>query len=71
MAFWTIWWAWMNFTWFASAYDSDDSAYRVAVLVQIVGALIMAAGIQQVFSDLDFKIVVIGFVVMRASLINL
>ena len=23
-AFGSIWWAWMNFTWFASAYDNDD-----------------------------------------------
>jgi low temperature requirement protein LtrA len=22
--FFSIWWAWMNFTWFASAYDTDD-----------------------------------------------
>src|SRR5262245_18496955 len=38
MVFFAIWWAWMNFTWFASAYDTDDVPYRVAVLVQIVGA---------------------------------
>jgi len=31
--FFAIWWAWMNFTWFASAYDADDVAYRLAVLV--------------------------------------
>ena len=22
--FFAIWWAWMNFSWFASAYDTDD-----------------------------------------------
>ena len=27
--FFAIWWAWMNFTWFASAYDTDDVAYRL------------------------------------------
>ncbi len=27
--FFAIWWAWMNFTWFASAYDTDDVPYRV------------------------------------------
>jgi low temperature requirement protein LtrA len=26
--FFAIWWAWMNFTWFASAYDTDDVPYR-------------------------------------------
>ena len=45
MAFFAIWWAWMNFTWFASAYDSDDVLYRLLVLVQLTGALILAAGI--------------------------
>ena len=25
-AFFAIWWAWMNYTWFASAYDDGDSA---------------------------------------------
>ena len=24
-AFFMVWWAWMNFTWFASAYDNDDT----------------------------------------------
>ena len=24
LVFFAIWWAWMNFTWFASAYDNDD-----------------------------------------------
>ncbi|MBW9275379.1 MAG: low temperature requirement protein A [Candidatus Thiodiazotropha sp. (ex. Lucinisca nassula)] len=71
MTFWSIWWAWMNFTWFASAYDSDDLSYRAAVFIQIVGALIMAAGIQGVFTDFDFRIVAIGFVVMRVLLVSL
>ena len=37
--FFAIWWAWMNFTWFASAYDNDDVPYRISVLVQIIGNL--------------------------------
>ena len=37
MVFFAIWWAWMNFTWFASAYDTDDVPYRLLTLVQIVG----------------------------------
>ena len=27
-AFFAIWWAWMNYTWFASAYDNDDPLFR-------------------------------------------
>src|ERR1700753_3380325 len=42
MVFFAIWWAWMNFTWFASAYDTDDGPYRLATLVQMGGALGMA-----------------------------
>jgi len=38
-----IWWAWMNFTWFASAYDTDDPTYRLWTMVQMVGVLILAA----------------------------
>src|SRR5688500_2923925 len=45
LVFFAIWWAWMNFTWFASAYDTDDIAYRLTTLVQIAGALILAAGV--------------------------
>src|SRR5471030_3410623 len=39
LVFFAIWWAWMNFTWFASAYDCDDVPYRLAVFVQMAGAL--------------------------------
>ena len=38
-----IWWAWMNFTWFAPAYDTDDVPYRLLTLLQI-GGVLMAAG---------------------------
>ncbi|TMQ89747.1 low temperature requirement protein A, partial [Actinomadura soli] len=40
MVFFAIWWAWMNFTWFASAYDTDDVPYRVLTFVQMAGVLI-------------------------------
>src|SRR5687767_6851589 len=69
--FFAIWWAWMNFTWFASAYDNDDIAYRIAVLVQIGGALILAAGVPRAFDDRDFTILAVGFCVMRVALVSL
>src|SRR3954469_21069867 len=40
-----IWWAWMNFTWFASAYDTDDVPYRLLTLLQMSGVLVLAAGV--------------------------
>lgn len=67
--FFAIWWAWMNFTWFASAYDNDDVPYRVAALVQIVGALVIAAGVPRAFAEHNFDVVFLGYGVMRAALI--
>jgi low temperature requirement protein LtrA len=68
MVFWAIWWAWMNFTWFASAYDNDDVLYRVVALVQIAGVLVLAAGVSSAFETHDFLVVYIGYVVMRLAL---
>ncbi|WP_189602369.1 low temperature requirement protein A [Streptomyces lateritius] len=68
MVFFAIWWAWMNFTWFASAYDNDDVLYRVVTLVQIAGVLILAAGVSRGFEDHDFLVVWLGYVVMRCAL---
>jgi low temperature requirement protein LtrA len=70
LVFFAIWWAWMNFTWFASAYDTDDVAYRLATLVQIAGALIIAAGIPRAFESNDFGLVTLGYVVMRLALVT-
>src|SRR5262245_14298385 len=52
MVFFAIWWAWMGFTWFASAYDPDDAAYRVMVFVQMAGVLVFAAGVARFLADL-------------------
>jgi low temperature requirement protein LtrA len=69
MVFFAIWWAWMNFTWFASAYDTDDDVYRITTLVQIAGALVLAAGIEPAFDHGDFTAVTWGYVVMRLALV--
>ncbi|WP_405536934.1 low temperature requirement protein A [Streptomyces sp. NBC_00075] len=65
MVFFSIWWAWMNFTWFASAYDNDDVLYRIVTLVQIAGVLVLAAGISRAFESHDFLIVWLGYLIMR------
>jgi low temperature requirement protein LtrA len=70
LVFFAIWWAWMNFTWFASAYDSDDVPYRLTTLIQIAGALILAAGVPRAFDDRDFGVVTLGYVVMRVALVT-
>ena len=69
LAFFAIWWAWMNFTWYASAYDTDDVPYRLTVLVQIVGVLVIAAGVPRAFAHRDYSIVTIGYAIMRVGLI--
>ncbi|GHG81477.1 low temperature requirement protein A [Streptomyces griseocarneus] len=69
MMFFAIWWAWVNFTWFSSAYDTDDALYRVVTLVQIAGVLILAAGIPRAFNDSDFTLVWFGYLVMRLALV--
>ncbi|MGV9213039.1 low temperature requirement protein A [Micromonospora sp. RB23] len=67
MVFFAIWWSWMNFTWFASAYDTDDDVYRITTLVQITGALILAAGVPRAFAEGDFTVITYGYVVMRLA----
>jgi low temperature requirement protein LtrA len=68
MVFFAIWWAWMNFTWFASAYDNDDVLYRVVTLVQIAGVLVLAAGVSRAFEDHDFLTVWLGYAIMRLAM---
>jgi low temperature requirement protein LtrA len=70
MVFFAIWWAWMNFTWFASAYDTDDDVYRITTFVQISGALVLAAGVAPAFENEDFRVITIGYVIMRLALVG-
>jgi low temperature requirement protein LtrA len=34
-------WAWINYSWFASAYDTDDWVMRIATMVQMVGVIVL------------------------------
>jgi len=67
--FFAIWWAWMNFTWFASSYDTDDVAYRLLTMVQMAGVLVLAAGVPAAFGHGDYRGVTLGYLVMRAGLV--
>ncbi|MBA0046493.1 low temperature requirement protein A [Mycobacteroides sp. LB1] len=67
IGFFAIWWAWMNFTWFASAFDTDDWLYRVTVFVQMAGALTVAAGVERAMTGADFGIAIGGYVLMRIA----
>ena len=70
MVFFAIWWAWMNFTWFASAYDNDDVLYRIVTLIQISGVLVLAAGVSEAFGDHDYTAVIVGYLIMRLALVG-
>ena len=67
LVFFAIWWAWMGFTWFASAFDIDDVPYRVAVWVQMAGALVIAGGVGLAFEKGDFMVVTLGYALMRIA----
>jgi low temperature requirement protein LtrA len=69
MVFFAIWWAWMNFTWFASAYDTDDVPYRLLSLVQMGGVLVLAAGVPGAFQHADFFGITLGYFIMRVGLV--
>lgn len=70
-------WAWINYSWLASAYDNDDIFFRVATLIEMVGVLILALGVPPVFESLaegeylDNGVVVAGYVVMRVAAVAL
>lgn len=70
-----ICWAWINFSWFSSAYDTDDWAFRLATMVQMLGVLVLAIGVPGLFSSLEHGgglrtgPLVLGYVVMRLAMV--
>ncbi len=70
-------WAWINYSWFASAYDTDDWVFRLATMVQMVGVIVLALGLPQMFASvdhgdtLDNGVMVAGYVLMRVALVFL
>jgi low temperature requirement protein LtrA len=70
-------WAWINYSWLASAYDNDDIFFRIATLVEMLGVLILALGVPPVFDSFaegehfDGGVVVAGYVVMRIAAVAL
>jgi low temperature requirement protein LtrA len=66
-AFFAIWWAWMNYTWFASAYDDGGPWFRLLTMVIIFGALAVAAGVPALFAAKPFFLVWLGFLIMRLA----
>jgi len=59
----------MNFTWFASAFDTDDWLYRVLTIVQMGGVLVLAAGVHDAMVSFDYAVVTWGYVIMRLAMV--
>jgi low temperature requirement protein LtrA len=70
-------WAWINYSWLASAYDTDDIFFRIATMVVMIGVLVVALGVPPVFHSideghyLDNGVVVAGYVIMRLATVAL
>jgi low temperature requirement protein LtrA len=71
-----ICWAWINFSWFASAYDTDDWIFRVITMMQMSGVLVVAIGLPRMFASIehgeqhvDNSIMVLGYVIMRVAMV--
>lgn len=68
-------WAWINYSWFASAYDNDDWIYRLTTMVQMAGVLVLALGLSDMFESLkhgdhvDNRVMVLGYIVMRVPMV--
>ena len=71
-----ICWAWINFSWFSSAYDTDDWLFRISTMVQMIGVLVLAIGLPSMFASiergqrLDNSVMVLGYVIMRVALVS-
>ncbi|MFF2316927.1 low temperature requirement protein A [Arthrobacter sp. NPDC058097] len=70
VVFFGIWWAWMNFTWFATSFATDDWLYRLLTFVQMAGVLLLAAGIGPAFAEHDYAVLILSYVVMRVAMVG-
>jgi low temperature requirement protein LtrA len=71
LSFFAIWWAWMNYTWFASAYDTGDVRFRLLTFVVMSGALVFAAGLPTLFERGNSAVAVLGYAIMRLGMVPL
>ena len=71
MVFFAIWWAWNQFTWIASAWDSDDVVFRILTMVQMAGVLVLAAGVPTAFASQNFLAITLGYLIMRLGLLGI
>lgn len=67
--------AWISFSWFASAFGTDDWLYRALTMVQMIGVVVFALGLPAMFHSvedggrLELRAMVVGYVVMRVAMV--
>lgn len=72
-----ITWAWSSYSQLLSAFDTDDWSVRLVTLMQMVGVLVLALGIEPMVTSVDAGLalnnqqMVLGYVVMRVGVIIL
>lgn len=71
MVFFAIWLAWASYTWFASAYDPKDATFRLMTFLIMAGVLVLAAGVPRAEAAQDYRVIVIGYLMMRLAMIPL
>lgn len=68
-------WAWVEYTWLASAFDNDDWVFRVLTLLQMAGVIVLTIGVPVLFSAsaegerIGGGIMVLGYIIMRIAVV--
>ncbi|MFE2021556.1 low temperature requirement protein A [Streptomyces sp. NPDC059499] len=67
--------AWISFSWFASAFGTDDWLDRALTMVQMIGVVVFSLGLPAMFHSveegghLELRVMVLGYVVMRIAIV--
>lgn len=67
--------AWISFSWFSSAFGTDDWHYRALTMVQMVGVVVFSLGLPAMFHSieegehLELRAMVFGYVVIRIAMV--
>lgn len=69
LSFMGIWWTWMNYTWYNSSFDHDDGWHRVLTITMMFGSLFYGGGMAYLIESMDFRVGLIGWIIMRFALI--
>lgn len=63
-----VWWAWMSYTWYATAFSHDDPVHRVLTIAQMGGVLAVAATVPAAYQG-DLLPFAIAYSLMRLPLV--